>query len=562
VGGTLPIAGIDFKQVNSPGDLNNYFGITGAWADFNNDGNIDILIGRSIGEEGKHNSFHLGNGNGTFNWMNKEPFKSDIGFCHGIALGDYNNDGFLDIYFTNQSYLNMGGKNQLYKNNGNGTFAKIEGIDLVTETGEYQECSWMDVNNDGFLDLFVPDVNYNSTLYKGNINGTFTNVENTGIKLRTSYCSWADYNEDGWIDLITNERSTPILFKNNGDWTFTEIPNSVLNQDYKSIFKPTWFDFNNDGHLDIFYGSMNANPSRLFINNGNGAFRLYSSPDFNQNTNARAGITWGDYDNDGDIDIYVRSLNWYTSDLFENDNGVLKKVITGTLANTQSDSCWSARFVDLNNDGFLDVSCMEIANPIFLNNADNGNNWVKINCKGTVANASSIGAKVKVTAVINGKSVTQYRQICSDQMSNLILHFGLAKAPVITKILVKWPSGIEKTLTNVKVNQTLTITEPAPTVQNVSNLNLERLKSDMVFFCDFVNRLSWIEGNAYHKIKTYEIYRKPKNAGDDQFALVATYSAGQNFHDDKFFKADELFTYKIVTISTKNYKSSGVIISN
>jgi hypothetical protein len=562
VGGTLPIAGIDFKQVNNSGDITNLQGMDGTWADFNNDGKIDILIGRSIGENGKYNSFHWGNGNGTFSWMNKEPFKSDIGFASGITVGDYNNDGFLDIFITNQKIINLGGLNHFYKNNGNGTFTKIEGIDMVTESGLYTHCSWMDVNNDGYLDLFVPDANYNTTLYKGSGNGTFSKVEDTGISLRTAYCSWADYNEDGWIDLLTNDETIPVIFKNNGDWTFTRISDPVLNKGYNSIYKPTWFDFNNDGHMDIFYGSKDSLPSSLFINIGNGTFRLYSSSDFDKWTDAREGITWGDYDNDGDIDIYVRSYAWYTSDLFENDNGVLKKVGSGTLSNTESLGCYSVRFVDLNNDGFLDVSTLERNNKIFLNNADNGNHWIKINCKGTVSNASSIGAKVKVTAVINGKSVTQYRQICSDQMSNLILHFGLAKATKITRIWVKWPSGIEKTLTNVKVNQTLTITEPAPAVSNVSNLNLERLKSDMVFFCDFVNRLSWTEGNVYHKIKTYEIYRKPKTAGDDQFALLTSYSSGQTSHDDKFFKADELFTYKIVTITTKNYKSSGVVVSN
>jgi hypothetical protein len=576
--GSICFAEIDFTKVKNAGEIyNTMWGSHGLWEDLNNDGKIDIVITRCNGNEATINSLFWGNGNGTFTKLNKAPFTSDRCFSHGIFGADYNNDGFLDIFLANRVVIelpNITDNNFLYKNNGNGTFSKILSGDIFTDLDVSAGAAWADIDNDGNLDLFVCNPQGQDVLYFNNGDGTFSKTTNI---IPDSYWStgacFCDYNEDGLVDVIVASKAnltlpnkpTLTLIKNYGNNDFRVVENAFKTNDEHDSFRITVFDFDNDGDLDVLSDSLTAFPNKMFINQGNDTFTEYTKGTLHTDYIDQQGATWGDYDNDGDIDLYFRVYGGYHNFLYKNENGLLVRQTTGTIVTDGlANEAVASRFVDLNNDGFLDLSCVEVKNAIYLNNADNGNHWIKINVKGILSNASAIGAKIKVTATINGKSITQYRQICSDGLSNLQLHFGLAKATTIARIWVKWPSGVEKTMNNVKINQTLTISEPMPTVTNAQNLNLERLKSDMVFFYDFVNRLSWTDQNPYHIIDSFEIYRKPKNAGDDQYALLYTLTnqAGVKTYDDKFFKADELFTYKIITVTTQGRKSSGVVVSN
>src|SRR6266568_7217068 len=253
----------------------------------------------------------------TFTKITTSPIVTDGAYSSGGTWGDFNNDGFLDLFVPNgtdgSAYVPF-----LYRNNGNGTFTKVTSGPPVNLAADSYSACWGDYDNDGNLDLFVATTPRN-LLYRNNGNGTFTRITTGGVVTDLAYSgagAWADYDNDGFIDLfVTTAVSSStsdhnFLYRNNGDGTFSTITNSTLVMDLGSFWGCAWGDYDNDGNLDLFVFANNwhafSGPNRLYHNNGDGTFMRVPADRFiNDAAPNSVCCAWGDYDNDGFLDLFV-----------------------------------------------------------------------------------------------------------------------------------------------------------------------------------------------------------------------------------------------------------------
>ncbi|MFZ1009743.1 MAG: CRTAC1 family protein [Candidatus Sulfotelmatobacter sp.] len=493
-----------------------------AFFDYDNDGWMDLLIlgGRRLESvpPGASNRLYKNNRNGTFADVTEKAGLLDAGWATGVCVGDYNNDGFEDLFVT---YY---GQNRLYHNNGDGTFtdatAKAGLIDSRTRFGA--GCTFVDYNRDGFLDLFVsnycdidlknapkpslqmPNCNYEGvpvncgpsglslpthSLYRNNGDGTFTDVsKSSGIaSLHGSYGLTAaafDVDEDGWPDILVACDSTPsLLLMNNHDGTFREeglLRGVALNGEGREVagMGVGLGDYDLDGHLDFVKTHFQNQATGLYHNLGKGQF---------EDVTAQAGlatehrfISWGtgmvDLDNDGYPDILLVTGTVYPElepvypkyprrgqrIVFRNQgNGRFvelgEEAGPGISARHVSRGC---AFGDFDNDGDLDVLVMNQNEPpsLLRNDAPSANHWLKVQLQGTKSNRSAIGSRVIVR--YGGKVQAQELMSQSSYLSSNDprLHFGLG-ALKTADVEVRWPLGGVETLKGVPANQLITIRE-------------------------------------------------------------------------------------------------------
>ena len=457
------------------------------------------------------------------------------GYGHGVAAGDFNNDGLPDIYVVNYTALNA-----LFLNNGNGTFNDAAAASNAAHTTALEDrgVAAADYDNDGDLDLYIATAaSANKILYRNNGNGSFSDATNgAGLSdygLQGQGVSWGDYDGDGDLDLFLCSYDQAFkLYRQNGDHTFDDVSSLVGLDGSQQSVQAVFFDFDLDNDLDIFVGRGTGYPNRLFVNSGNGRFTEESaSRNLSDPAPHAQGIAAGDYDNDGDLDLYMcddRGPNR----LYRNDNGVFSEVAAqaGVADASRSLGC---TFADFDNDGWLDLYVINFgANRLYRNNgngtftdqssgsgadnADRGygsavldydndglldiffsnsgqnsnllrnttatsNKWLKFKLRGVSSNRNGIGARVLVTA----GGVTQTQQLLSGYAmvsggGDLTLHFGLANNTSASRVEVLWPSGTREVLNNVNANQALTIQEgsypandnTAPIISNLAASNL------------------------------------------------------------------------------------------
>jgi hypothetical protein len=453
-----------------------------AWADYDNDGLIDLYTG--TGASGPNSFLYRNAGNGTFTKMTSATGGSIVQTGgEDCAWGDYDNDGFLDLFVTTASQPSA-----LHRNNGNGTFTRITTGPMLPSNGnDHRGCAWGDFDNDGHLDLFVssgPRGGGRNALYRNNGDGTFTTITNRPFNLSalSVNCAWADYNNDGRLDLFSSAGagSLNFLYRNDGEGSFTSMTATTAGSLISDVVANTgtWGDYDNDGYLDIFVaGGPFGSPSYLYRNDGTGKFsRINSTLVGSLPVSAVAGA-WGDYDNDGHLDLFVAHFNSARNSLYRNNgNGTLTRVDSGSPVNDAGiyRQAYSCAWGDYDNDGFLDLVVGNVnsgtPSPRFLyRNNGTSNAWIKVRCVGTVSNRSAIGAKVRVRATIGGKTYWQLREISGGGGyggQNLIAHFGLGDAQAIETLRIEWPSGIVQELKNLSQNQELTVTEPPKLVAN------------------------------------------------------------------------------------------------
>jgi hypothetical protein len=284
----------------------------------------------------------------------------DTGYFWGCAWGDYDQDGNVDLFVC--SSVNSGSvTNRLYHNNGNGTFTRITTGTPVNERGDSDAAVWGDFDNDGDLDLFVS--NYGSPgsdfFYRNEGGGTFTKVTQ-GAWVTDSGAgvgaAWADYDNDGYLDLyvVNSKYQDDFLYHNNRDGTMTRIITGPVPSSGGGAMECAWADCDGDGDLDLFIA--NSGPGQpqkdvQFRNDGSGVFtRILTGPQVTE-AGLSLGVAWGDYDNDGDLDLFVTQLGAESNRLYRNDgsNGFVR-ITAGAIVNDGGSSI-SAAWGDYDNDG-------------------------------------------------------------------------------------------------------------------------------------------------------------------------------------------------------------------
>jgi hypothetical protein len=518
-------AGIHFKHTDGRNGQKFFIEPLGAGAaffDYDNDGDLDLYfvngntLNVNVGNVGNSDALYRNNGDGSFTEVTVAARVDDGSYGFGCSVGDYDNDGFLDLYITNF------GANILYHNNGDGSFSDITEKSGVGDERCGTSTAFADYDNDGDLDLFVA----NYVDYKLESNPKCAKM---GVRV---YCSPDDFNG-----------SSNALYQNNGDGTFTEVTKKagIFNPDGKGL-GVIWADYDNDGDLDVFVANDRV-PNMLYKNNGDGSFKevaLFAGVAVGETGVAYSGMgtSFGDYDNDGWLDLIVTNFQDEPNTLYQNEKGTFADATYSSRLGGLSLNYlgWGVDFVDLDSDGYQDIfvanghvddnikdinptNDYQQQNQVFRNLGDgtfqelsdqsgpglllkkvsrgaafgdydddgdldilvtnlgqtpdllrnesgesesvkpNQNHWLMIQTIGAKSNRNGIGARVKVVS----KGFSQIREVRSGSsylcQSDLRLHFGLGIAASADLVEIRWPSGIVERLEGIKANQFLKIVE-------------------------------------------------------------------------------------------------------
>lgn len=442
------------------------------WVDVNNDGWIDCQITNGP-KNGQHNTLFINDKKGNFSRMNNDPIVSDNAPSDGATWGDCDNDGDLDCFVVNWYGVN----NLFYLNNGDGTFKQVTGENLAANGGYSETAAWGDYDSDGLLDLYVTnsDGDFRNFLYHNNGNNKFSKITNTSPAndaFASRSVNWIDMDNDGDVDLfVTNENSQNENIYRNDKGIFVKNTNSALVKDGKNTMSSAWADYDNDGDFDVFLCNENATNS-LFRNDGNFVFTKITNDTIGKNLAHAFSSAWADVDNDGDLDLFVTQAftntnglkNWF---YLNNGNGTFQRV-ENTLT---QDLAWSygCAFGDYDNDGFQDlaVATCRIGSDdkpdLLYHNEGNNNTWVTIQLVGSQSNRAAIGSKIKAKATINGKAIWQLREVSSQSsycgQNDMRAHFGLGNATMIDSLVIEWSLGKKEVFINVSSKQFLQIIE-------------------------------------------------------------------------------------------------------
>jgi hypothetical protein len=512
-------SGINFRHSFGEQKLSSIMEATGsgcAWIDYNNDGLLDLYVvsGRYLEGTTKFskpdgadatNHLYRNNGDGTFADVTAQVGVGGKGFGMGVTVGDYDNDGYEDIYVTNWN------SSVLYHNNGNGAFTDVTANAGVENPHFGTGAAWLDYDRDGKLDLYVGNYlkfdpnakrEYFSAdafpgpldyagdadrLFHNNGDGTFTDASHkAGIDNplgRAMGLTAGDFDNDGWPDIyVANDTMDSYLHHNNHDGTFTNVAQDVnvafgANGEATSAMNPIFGDYDNDGWQDIFVSDMRYH--RLFHNPGAKGFWLDTTVETGVAQVSGQYVAWGDgffdLDNDGWKDLFIVNggLHW----LIPMEDSVLRNHGDSTFTDVSSQlgSYFKIKkvgrgacFADYDNDGYMDAFIVVLGGKgILLHNHPPplamSNHWLTVKLVGTKSNRDGFGARLEAIA----GDFHQYIEATSENgylsQGDPRPHFGLGKHTEVDKIMIHWPSGIEQEIDHVKADQFLTVKEPSET---------------------------------------------------------------------------------------------------
>lgn len=463
------VYGQTFTKVTMGGPVTDASRSTGSnWIDYDGDGFTDLFVSNgNLNSEA--NLLFRNLGNGAFEAVAAGDLVADVSTSIGATWADYDGDGDPDVFVANRS----GNNNALYRNEGGGTFVRITAGDISNDGGDSNISSWLDIENDGDLDLFVINFNQANFLYLNDGLGNFTKID-TGIIVTTSSFSicgaWGDYNTDGLLDLfIGNGGSQPnLLFENQGGGAFTKIQTGAIVNDVASATGCSWGDYNNDGYLDLFVANFLGANNALYRNEGPPGFTFsaVTTGDIVNDGGNSVGSAWGDVDRDGDLDLFVGN-DGADNFLYLNDGSPdygFTAVTSGDVVN-DAGATFGVSMADLDGDGDLDLYAANRSNQnnfLYLNDG-NANHWVGVRCVGNAPNITAIGARVRVQAMIGGVPTWQTQEITAqsgyNSQNSLDAEFGLEDATQVDSLEIRWPSGAVSVFTAIPVDRLHTVTE-------------------------------------------------------------------------------------------------------
>jgi len=464
--------------------------------DFENDGSFDVVTS-DFGQCAPMHFFH-NNGDGTFTDHTAQAGLSDQLGGLNLIQTDYNNDGCTDILVMRGAW-EFPQRKSLLRNNCNGTFTDVTAASGLAEPAtDTQTAVWADIDNDGYLDLFVGNENKPSQLFRNRGDGTFEDISHSAGVDRIAFTKGvvaADYDNDGYVDFyVSNLNGDNFLYHNNHDKTFTEVARKAGVQKPDQSFAAWFFDYDNDGWPDLlvtsYYVSVdesvrsyldlprNAETLKLYRNLGNGTFRDVTAEVGLDKVLMPMGANFGDIDNDGFLDMYLGTGNpSYASlmpnVLLHNKDGEFFTDVTASSGTGELHKGHAVAFADIDNDGDEDILA-EIGGAVpgdshafrLFENPGNGNDWISIHLVGVKTNRAALGARIKVTVQKKGKPVRSiYRTVSSGGSfgaSPLTQHIGLGKSARIINLEIWWPaSDTRQNFTEVMPNQFLEIKELA-----------------------------------------------------------------------------------------------------
>ena len=509
--------GIEFRHANGESGQKYFIEPIGsgvALFDFDNDGDLDLYLANGSDLPGATapipptNRLYRNDGD-TFTDVTAQASVGDTGYGLGCCVGDYNNDGFTDLYVTNY------GANVLYHNNGDGTFTDVTETAGVGGNQFSSGCAFLDLDADGYLDLYV--VNYvqfdletnrkctrqgvrtyctpetlpgaADILYRNNGDGTFTDITAksgiSGANGKGLGIVCGDIDNDGDVDIFVANDTTPnFLYQNDSDTAiqmtedalFAGVALSEEGRAYSGM-GANLGDFDNDGYLDIVITNFQDQTNSLYHNAQSGFFNEVS---FAKGIGERSlpylawGVDFVDFNNDGWLDLFVANghlddnvaeidpIGTYAqpNQLFLSNRGLnFVESVDAAIANQKVSR--GTAFGDIDNDGDVDivVSNLKDAPTLLRNDSNTTSRWLSIKLVGTHCNRDAIGARV---TVVSG-NLTQIREVKSGSgylsQNDLRLHFGLGDATRVDKLTVQWLCGKVQTLQGVKTNQVLVISE-------------------------------------------------------------------------------------------------------
>ena len=463
-----------------------------AWGDYDNDGDLDIV---AVGTYQPH-VLYRNNGDGTFTDVADQAGIADPRGGWGSLFADYDNDGYPDLYITRGGWSGAA-ENTLYHNNGDGTFTDVTHTAGVSDPQSSFCAAWADYDNDGFIDLYIANGVIGdgaaNVLYRNNGDGTFSNtaeiagVANTGNSLGTA---WGDYDKDGYIDLhVVNYGQSNVLYRNNGDGTFTDVTATTgMNLSVTDAFVTFFLDVDNDADLDIFIsnsGSFQAfiasqitggathdsDRQVLYRNNGDGTFTDVTQASGLYYAFGAMGANFEDINSDGYLDIYLATgapqMGRLERDaLFQNNGDGTFTDATIALGLGNVGKGHGVTFGDADADGDVDIYVSvggafigDQWHNLFYKNTGVPNNWLNLKLVGVQSNRDGIGAKVTLQV---GDNII-YREVsggCGFGSTNsLPLEIGIGMSSKVDTLEIIWPSGQVDMHRNLSVNQKLVVTE-------------------------------------------------------------------------------------------------------
>ncbi len=501
-----------------------------AFFDYDNDGDLDLYIVNSGEVPGtgpdapSRNTLYCNDGSGKFTDVTDMAGVGDTGYGIGVSAADYDNDGDPDLYITNY------GRNILYENNGDGTFTDVTGRAGVGDIGCGTGSAFVDFDRDGDLDLYVanyvnPDMEavescaqdgipaycnpiyYDGAkdiLYRNNGDGTFTDIMDEAIlgsirfdrEGRGLGVTIADYNNDGLSDIyVANDKARNFLYQNNGNGTLTEV-GMLVGVSYDEAGNTMAGmgvdsgDYDNDGWMDIFVTNFAYEFNTLYRNEGDFFTDVTEATGLARPGYFYVGFgtSFFDYDNDGDLDLFVANghimdtvkyfsdaLTYPQPDQLFSNNG------DGTFIDVSADSGAYFRsqhvgrgvtFGDYDNDGDTDIFIVNSNHPAILLRNDGGNrqHWLRIKTVGRQSNRDGIGTRIRIWHD-NHKQMRDVRggsSYCSTNDRRVL--FGLGNSEVVDLVELRWPSGIVQQLNNVPANQQITVIEGETTDQDIHRI--------------------------------------------------------------------------------------------